>query len=47
MKEMDKPYMDKPEKKEQVKDQLLYGDGDTLAEKKKKKKEYEEKKLNE
>jgi len=47
MKEIDKPYIDAPKKKEQVKDQLIYGDGDTLKEKKKKKKDYEENKLNE
>jgi len=45
--EQNKPYMDAPKKKKQVKDQLLYGDGDTLEEKKKKKKKYEENKLNE
>ena len=47
MKENKEPYMDAPKKKKQVKDQLLYGDGDTLAEKKKKKKDYKDNKLNE
>ena len=45
--ERDKPYMDKPKKKEQVKDQLIYGDGETLGEKKKKKKKYKDEMLNE
>jgi len=44
----DKPYMDKPKSdKKQVKDQLIYGDGDTIAEKEKKKKEYKDNMLNE
>jgi len=42
-----KPYMDKPQKKKQVKDQLIYGDGETLKEKKKKKKKYKNEMLNE
>jgi hypothetical protein len=43
-----KPYMDKPsDKKDQVKDQMIYGDGDTLAEKDKKKKKYKDQMLNE
>ena len=45
--EKDKPYMDKPKKKEQVKEQLIYGNGETLAEKKKKKKKYKDGMLNE
>lgn len=44
----DKPYMDKPnKKKEQVKDQLIYGDGETIKEKDKKKKDYKDNQLNE
>ncbi len=46
-KKNDKPYMDKPQKKEQIKDQLIYGDGETVEEKEKKEKEYKEKMLNE
>ena len=42
-------YLEKPTKveKEKVKEQLLYGAGDSLAEVKKKKQEYEDKQLNE
>jgi len=43
----DKPYMDKPKKEEQIKDQLIYGDGETILEKDKKKKDYKENMLNE
>ena len=41
------PYMDKPELKNQITDQLIFDKGDTVEEKKKKKKKYEENKLNE
>ena len=41
------PYMDKPEKKDQVNDQLIFDKGDSVEEKKKKKKKYEQNKLNE
>lgn len=44
----DKPYMDKPKADDkQVKDQLLYGNGETVEEKKKKQDDYKEKMLNE
>ena len=41
------PYMDKPEKKNQVTDQLIFDKGDSVEEKKKKKKKYKQNKLNE
>jgi hypothetical protein len=43
----DKPYIDKPQKKKQIKDQLIYGNGETIKEKRKKKKRYKKEKLNE
>ena len=48
-KQDDKPYMDKPKKVDnQIKDQLLYGDGDITVEGiEKKKKDYQDKMLNE
>ena len=43
----DKEYLEKKKKEKTQKEQMLYGNGDTLSEKEKKKKDYENKKLNE
>jgi hypothetical protein len=41
-------YLEKPNgKKEKVREQMLYGDGESLLEKEKKKEEYQDKELNE
>ena len=43
----DKPYMDKPEKKETTKEQMIYGSAPSLEEVEKKKEKYEKNQLNE
>jgi len=43
----DKPYLDAPVEKETTKEQMIYGDGETLDEKEKKKKKQQEQMLNE
>lgn len=40
-------YLEKPEQKETTKEQMIYGDGESLSEKEKRKKKYQENTLNE